>query len=223
MQEIIHQDLDSTDTDVAVKAMKDLGDILSAFSDNMLPERQDYLFLLGGQALIVGAMRHVHPNLKAFQCAGSRALMYAAHENAEGKYRVAAVGGFYAILAAMEKYHSDADIQTAGIEALCTLLDSCEANVDLFVADNDGIPFLLQRMESFPNNIELIKGACDLLATVSLYDKFQETLLDANAGSTLMHAFEHYYDNRTIRKSASIALLNVTKKPNPNPQMPGDE
>lgn len=210
MEKILQHDLSSDDTDVVEKAMKDLALMLCHEDDDVMLERQRHFLPLSGHTAVVGVMK-AHPNLEVLQRYSISAIVNATYGNEEARDKFTAVGGFEAILAAMKKYHSNDDIQTDCTGVLYNFLFFHEANVDLFVAEHDGIPFLLQQMENFPSNVELIENVCWALQVISSYDKFRKSLVDFHVVSILARAFDHYDDNRTIREWTRMALHNMTK------------
>lgn len=184
-----------------------------------LAKKQKLFFQMGGHLVIVKTLeRHIDNQL--MQQNGISVLMnssYTEHlrrpEEEMQLTVLAQVKAMEAILVAMKKYESSSDIQIKGLSALINLTLHHKSNTNLFATELNGIPLVLKNMKQFPLNEDVIKQACDLLGILAGHKRFQKLLLDANAGSSLMAAFEGHKDKEEIHESARVALNKLTHYP----------
>lgn len=203
MTSLILTGLRSNDEDVLVKAMDKLKQTLKS-KDSIQKE----FFLLGGHYAVVSALCD-HVDCKAIQESGLFVLANAARGNNNLRMAIPMVNGIEAILAAMNKYPFEENIQTFGAVALCNLTIQHKANAQALVVDHAAIPFLTETIKTFSgialHSAQVVKSACLLLKILCEFQELKETILKAKAPSALMMAFDEHEDH-TVRQRAQRAI-----------------
>lgn len=203
------KDLQSEDAEDALQvALKAIASLLYA----MDRYAQQDLYQLGGHALVVQVMNK-HPECLAIQANGTEVLK----NTSDGDYTevgmrsaIVRVGGFQSIVAAMKHSEAQNGVIRDGLLAFYNLIAHFEPNAKVFVADTDCIPLVLECMEKYQDDKDVMIHACELLNHLAGFESLRKSLVDANVGSSLMAAYEHYKDTTLCYICCSIRVTAGT-------------
>jgi hypothetical protein len=84
-------------------------------------------------------------------------------------------------------------------------------NCEILVEELDALPFLVERIESLPNDVYATKYLCGTLLYISKSPQLRRLAVNAKALSTLSHAIENHGQHQTIPKWAKQAWRLLTE------------
>jgi len=120
MKQIVLDDLRIDDEEATYEALEQLCDIMYCEEEEeKIRETQREFFLLGGHQAVVRVMKE-NMDSKKIQHNGIAVLVNATYENKKLRTAISYICGIEAVLAAMEWFDWDEDIQKQGLQALTT-------------------------------------------------------------------------------------------------------
>ena len=204
MRKTVNSDLRSDDEDTLKFALASLVDLLFDEDAEKRMKKQTAFFDICGHNAVVTVMIK-HSDCSVLQEMGIVVLTNATRDNQAIKGAVEKVDGIAAILAAMKKYRSDRNIICNGIGALLNLSDH-RANGKQLVNELYGIPFIIDIMEEFSDDISIILWTCKMLKKLCRCDELRKSLVAKNVITALAVTLDGHKKHAGIQKDAREAM-----------------
>jgi hypothetical protein len=206
VRQIIVDDLRSDDETTLVKALKDLWSVHLSFKRDDFQEVQDEFIKYGGH-LAVSWIMEKHPNYKEIQRHGICVVVRASYWNIKNiRKLLGETRCIRAICSAMRRFHQDKIILRNGFGVLSNLTYHCESNCKILVEELDALPFLVEGIESLPNDVYATKYFCGTFLNISILPQLRRRAVNAKALSGLAHAMENHGEHDTIPNLAKQAF-----------------
>lgn len=199
--------LNETDNEsILTSTMSELVRLLYRKDGDSRPKTQEAFFNSGGHLAVVTIMTK-HPNAPFLQHEGIRALTNATCDNKKLKFVVAEIGGIQATCAAMTRHAHDRETQRLGLKALNNLIHKRD-HARLLVNELDGCTTIVNAMNGFLNDVDVIQKACAVVLKLSwVSKKLTQRMLDANVVEALAAAREHHTNDEKIQNYARDAMV----------------
>lgn len=145
------------------------------------------------------------PSNKLLQQSGIIVLLHASYRNDVLRRAIGKVEGIQSILKAMKNFSEERDVQFQGFQALVNL--ACEKpNAEIIVTKLQGMPFILNKMEQYAEQEDILRWACELLKRLCHFNRLRRTIFEANAVETLANILNTHKGNIKIQKAAREAM-----------------
>lgn len=167
-------------------------------------EKQQDFYSLGGHLAVVSVMQKCQHS-KLLQQSGIIVLLYASYRNDAIRVAIGKVEGIQAILRAMKHFSEERDVQYQGLQALGNLVSE-RANAILMVQRLVAIPFILEKMNQYSDDGDILRWACELIKRLCRFNHLRPTIFEANAVETLANVLNAHKNNEKIQKAVREAI-----------------
>jgi hypothetical protein len=167
-------------------------------------EKQQDFYSLGGHLAVVSVMQKCQ-HRKLLQQSGIIVLLYASYRNDAIRVAIGKVEGIQAILRAMKHFSEERDVQYQGLQALVNLMSE-RANAILMVQRLVAIPFILEKMNQYSDDGDILRWACELIKRLCRFNYLRPTIFEANAIETLANVLNTHKNNEKIQNAAREAI-----------------
>lgn len=202
MKQLVLEDLQSDDVKVIEKVLEQLRKAMRSGNEGI----QEFFFL-GGQSSVIAVMRK-HQNCHAIlmECFNVVTDATCMSEDLQNAFRK--VGGIEAVLAAMEKFPNDRNIQFSGLLSLANLCCHNEANAKTLVTDLNGVSAILKSMHIFSNDEDVASAGCLALRNLCCHkvNLIKPIFFYADTFTALAKARDAFKENEKIHDNVTEAI-----------------
>lgn len=193
------QDLQSENKKILAKTLDHIVSVLREDDE----EADEEFFVLGGHEHVVRIMKD-YINCKKLQEKVLNILIFATLDSEAFQAAIAEAGGLQALLAVLNRYHSDTAFVLTGLQILHQMC-YFEVYAELLVTQTNGVAFLTKAFQTFRNDKQVVFECCSFLNCL-VREQLRGPLIEANVVKCLKHAMQQYPNNVNIKRSAQSAL-----------------
>lgn len=145
------------------------------------------------------------PDNKLLQHSGILVLLHASYRNEVIRRSIGKVEGIQAILRAMKNFSDERDVQYQGLQTLVSMMSE-KPNAELMVQRLVGIPFILDKMEQYSGDDDILRWSCELIKRLCRFNRLRSSIFEANTVDSLANVLKTHKDNEKIQKAAREAM-----------------